>query len=132
MDDFDHDVPTCYVCSAILNTVGRCTSCDEVNAEYTKSLQEAKEKYPDACDRCLGCGSITESYDPSPSGVGLSTGYMYDTYECPSCVEKGNCPRCGGKVVVSDKESSDDDMMMCAACTWNNSDTATVLPASPW
>jgi len=48
------------------------------------------------CRSCLGRGEWRESYDPSPSGVGLSPGSMWDVGPC-GCIdhELPRCPRCG-------------------------------------
>ncbi len=51
--------------------------------------------WPNHCRDCGGYGQFAESYDPSPDGVSLGSGYMTDYEPCAACTEKGICPRCG-------------------------------------
>jgi len=74
-------------------------------AEYEKS-------YPNYCTHCQGWGGSWSKYDPSPSGISLSPGFMYEFDPCPKCVENSICPRCG-------KELYDADEVICKECGFN-------------
>lgn len=48
---------------------------------------------------CNGSGILYGTYDPSPAGVSLGSGYFVDEEPC-TCVQDGICPRCGGKELL--------------------------------
>jgi predicted RNA-binding Zn-ribbon protein involved in translation (DUF1610 family) len=58
-------------------------------------VKEYKLKWPNYCQTCNGWGGSTYTYDPSPKGVGLSSGYMIETEPCSDCIDAFICPRCG-------------------------------------
>ena len=71
-----------------------CDVCEVETAKYKTALAEFERQYPKYCRKCGGQGYIEYSYDPSPAGVSLSPGRMYDTEPCIECTERGVCPLC--------------------------------------
>lgn len=69
-----------------------------VHTDICKALQAERYQYaqrwPNYCHHCEGEGIRTYSFDPSPAGVSLSPGVMYDSDPCPKCLEESRCPRC--------------------------------------
>ena len=101
-------------------------------------------KWPNACRVCEGHGGDWSSYDPSPAGVSLSPGVMYDFDPCPVCIGSdwaertetdeegepytvmlGKCPRCAA-LMPNEGDAP------CPACGWNwgqgDDDTAPRVP----
>ncbi len=73
-----------------------CTpECKAAFQKYREATTAYNEQWPDACEKCKGAGKFGYSYDPSPAGVALSPGRMYEEEPCPNCAEKGICARCG-------------------------------------
>lgn len=72
--------------------------------------------YPKYCTHCHGEGGVASSYDPSPPGVGLSPGDMYDWEDCLFCLAKGICPRCGTENHESWRQEIEDKDAPCPAC----------------
>lgn len=101
--------------------MSECTCAAELDAAL-KRAEEWKAKWPNHCPECCGTGGDVSAYDPSPSGVALSPGYMYDFDPCEACME--TCPRCGQPM---DKEND----APCPSCGWNwgkNPDDASPPP----
>ena len=73
--------------------------CLEYMSKAENMIKEYMEKWPNHCKYCGGWGGSYSTYDPSPSGVSLGSGYMIDIDPCPECCEKGNCPRCGEHIL---------------------------------
>jgi ribosomal protein L37E len=87
-------------------------------------------KWPNACQHCEGHGGSVSAYDPSPAGVSLGAGYMYDFDACEHCVASdqgegtevidgeeytvlmGKCARCGARMPTEGEYA-------CPACGWN-------------
>jgi hypothetical protein len=69
-------------------------------------------RWPKFCRNCGGYGNHYSHYDPSPSGVGLSSGYMVDADPCQQCSDRGICPRCADDGF--DAETGDH----CEECGW--------------
>lgn len=55
-------------------------------------------------------------FDPSPSGVGLSLGYMTEFEECQDCLAQEICPRCGFNQVDIGEHWED---VVCENCEWD-------------
>lgn len=93
---------------------------------------EAVAKYPDACGDCGGVGLLISTYDPSPAGVSLGSGWVHDVDLCPNCLEDGKCPHCAQKTI---EEYEGDDgcyHYRCTACGWDEEkDVDPVLPPAP-
>lgn len=85
--------------------------CIEQNERINQQWKELKSKYPHLCCKCNGYGYLSYTYDPSPSGVGLSSGFMTDYESCPECLEVGKCPVCSSEII--------DDENKCSACGWD-------------
>lgn len=73
-----------------------------------------RARWPHHCRACEGRGGAGESYDPSPAGLSLGAGWLYDWYPCESCVEAGRCPRCAARTMADDG-----DCDTCFACGWD-------------
>lgn len=86
--------------------------CIERNKRWDKKVAEYEKKYPNHCEFCDGWGGKWSYYDPSPSGVGLSSGYMTDFDPCPDCLEQGLCPMC--KDVLMESNGVGD--LFCERC----------------
>lgn len=95
----------------IQHTVG----CLEREKLALAAREEYTGKWPNFCKKCRGWGGFASTYDPSPAGVSLSPGFMYDFDVCPACVEEGICPRCG-------EQSLDEEGNVCSSCGWTSDD----------
>lgn len=53
-----------------------------------------------SCERCDGYGVIVIKDDPGalPSECGLPSRELEFIEPCPACVERGQCPICGGLI----------------------------------
>jgi len=67
--------------------------------------------WPNYCRVCGGWGGTYSAYDPSPSGVSLSPGHMWEAEPCPECMDKFKCPRCAGQ--LEDKDFDNDTCPHC-------------------
>ena len=63
------------------------------------------------CKTCHGWGYTSYTFDPSPAGVSLGSGFMVETEPCSICSELGICPRCG-------KSTLDEEDGNCHSCGW--------------
>ena len=98
-----------------------CTDqCKAQQARWKIVTAEYETAWPSYCRKCDGQGGHGYYYDPSPAGVSLSSGQMFDYDPCPECVEKGICPRCGNQVWTEDDFGS--DLVTCSACGWKEED----------
>lgn len=82
------------------------------------------------CQECKSYGVLTDTYDPSPAGVGLSSGWMESEEPC-SCTsldndrEQPRCPRCGTDWEISYDGEGDPICLIteqgfpCPSCEWN-------------
>lgn len=68
-------------------------------------------KHPLACKNCKGAGFLWEAYDPSPLGISLSPGMMYDAEPCPKCFGQGICPWCGKHSLIERPASAPWEML---------------------
>lgn len=83
--------------------------CKALRVEYVSS-------WPYYCRKCKGEGGHWYNYDPSPTGVALSPGYMMDVDPCPLCCESLSvCPRCGEPL----PEQFWEDDSPCPHCGWD-------------
>ena len=100
---------------------------EDIHSEECKKYQAAREasraewagRWPRYCRTCEGWGGFASSYDPSPSGVALSSGSLPDWDECEACTAKGICGRCGAPNPV-DEETL--EVSPCSSCGWNTDD----------
>lgn len=82
--------------------------------DYCKEVTAAaiawEAKWPNACKSCDGRGGHgwTEMH-------GFSHGAGEQMYDICSCVEAGNCPRCGATAWSDDNEIE----TPCPTCGWN-------------
>jgi|SRR6266542_7053771 len=97
-------------------------ACKHAFDGYEQAKAEYERQWPNHCRECNGYGGFSSSYDPSPAGVGLASGWMQDFDTCSACVDEGRCPRCAGSV-------EDDASVPCARCGWT-ADTSGA-PAAP-
>lgn len=79
--------------------------------------QEWARKWPNHCQKCGGWGGFWSHYDPSPSGVGLSPGYMEQFDPCV-CWEEGHCPRCGEPCAMGSDHKDGKTIEVCE-CSWD-------------
>lgn len=96
--------------------------CEARFAAWSAERDAYDAAWPNHCPDCRGWGGQVFSYDPSPAGVALSPGVMWDFDPCPTCYETGRCPRC-------DKAGIDEDEAKCDACGWKEGDPGS--PESP-
>lgn len=86
--------------------------CIEQGIRRAIEITAWKEKWPSHCKSCGGWGGIGSTFDPSPAGVSLSPGVMYDWDPCEQCSNEGICGRCG--------EATDTfGDAPCQHCGWN-------------
>ncbi len=84
----------------------------------TQSNQEREAwatRWPAHCPGCEGRGEFSSSYDPSPAGVSLGSGFLQDAEPCVICTEQGLCPRCRKQVW----DPEDIPETPCPHCGWN-------------
>lgn len=76
-------------------------------------------RWPNHCRKCEGRGGIETQYDPSPPGISLSAGWMYELELCETCqcVDPARCPRCG--VDILDWQHFQEDETPCPYCGWD-------------
>lgn len=96
-----------YLLTSVSHT-SQCLYWQEASQREQKAFWST---YPHACPTCRGWGMISGTYDPSPSGVGLSSGSITDSDPCSVCVEEGICPLCG-------EQALDEEGNSCLACSW--------------
>jgi hypothetical protein len=102
--------------------------CQKYSAIHTFLTEYYKSWWPNYCRRCRGWGGLISYYDPSPSGVSLSSGRMQEIDLCPDCMDKRLCPRCGN-VNIGWLEG-EGDVWGCATCGWSFEDPGG-LPEPP-
>ena len=80
--------------------------------------------YPHHCTECDGIGVHISRFDPSASGVSLAHGGCFMEIEpCPSCLEKGYCPKCGESVDwLEYSDRFQEDHYLCSSCGWRDND----------
>jgi hypothetical protein len=71
--------------------------CSKALEGSTAAREAYRQQWPRHCTTCEGWGILSESYDPSPAGVSLGSGFMRSEEPCACCYENGICPRCGGE-----------------------------------
>lgn len=89
--------------------------CHTETCKQWRVIQEREEAafrhaHPMFCRACHGWGVWSGSFDPSPSGVSLSSGTMTDSGPCTVCVEEGICPWCMGPL--------NEEGTACLQCGW--------------
>ena len=87
--------------------------CKRLNKQARKQTIAYDNQYPNHCHTCNGYGGFWSRYDPSPSGVSLSSGSMEEFDVCPDCVKKGKCPRCGQVLVPKENGDIPDTCSHC-------------------
>jgi hypothetical protein len=102
----------------------RCTpECRAAFAEYSRQCREYEERWSDHCDTCHGAGGWMVAYDPSPAGVALSPGFMWEFEPCQDC--EGLCPRCA-------QPMDHNEDTPCPHCGWNwGKSEGDAMPESP-
>jgi len=88
--------------------------CLKAREQWSRESSEWAARWPDHCFQCGGWGGAKHQYDPSPAGVGLSPGWMWNWEACPSCTKQCRCGRCGAATV--EEEGA------CSKCGWNHDD----------
>lgn len=96
------------------------SECIQAQVDFDRASKAWQARWPRHCLQCGGWGGGGYSYDPSPAGVGLSPGQMWEWEPCPSCTGQGLCGRCTGAI----KDAS----LPCPHCGWNHDDGR---PATP-
>jgi hypothetical protein len=102
------------------------TDCVAAFAQYNTALAEYETAWPDACDACGGRGGLASSYDPSPAGVALSPGCMWDWEPCPACIDRGACPRCRQMAWPDGADNP------CPSCGWDSKAPGRPEPPECW
>lgn len=90
----------------------------ECIATDKKMEEEQKEwiaKWPNYCRNCKGWGGFMSHYDPSPSGVSLSSGYMEDFDTCIVCADNFLCSRC----MTKNPAWEEGNETPCINCGWD-------------
>jgi len=104
--------------------------CTEQCQQHVAAINAAREAYasqwPSHCQDCGGNGGTASSYDPSPHGVGLASGVIWDFDPCETCVEQYKCPRCGKR--LSEIASGGLSCLTMSGCKWNSDSPDTPLP----
>ena len=95
----------------------------------TKAYQEFiawKQNHPKYCKECNALGYTETTYDPSPAGVSLGSGYMVDREPCEYCLVKGICPVCGESALVLHESQFIDSIYTgpCSSCGWKEEDVS--------
>lgn len=86
--------------------------CASETAEEERAFTLWKRQWPNACDSCDGQGGFAfgdRHVDPD------------SWLDCPSCVDRGQCPRCAGPKAFTDPA--------CPQCGWTGRDPEDVAPA---
>lgn len=96
--------------------------CLHAQLQYAEAVKKFEVEHPNYCRHCGGWGYHSYPYDPSPAGVSLAPGVMYDADPCSYCVEKGICPQCG--------DTTNEDGDKCEHCGWTY-DNSQGLPEEP-
>ena len=98
----------------------------EAYERHKAELSAWQSKWPEACEECGGWGGQSYSYDPSPAGVSLAPGSMYefDPCEAPGCVSEGFCARCGKPTLSEIPGVFEEGQGPCKNCGWNYDDGA--------
>lgn len=97
--------------------------CISRRAAWALEVHEYIIRWPNYCRKCRGWGGHMDSYDPSPAGVSLSAGRMYEFEPCPDCMDAFRCPRCGRQALVENiddttVEIDDPEEARCLNCGW--------------
>ena len=71
------------------------------------------EKYPKACPICHGAGELSYEENLAPHASGEV--WMCGSTDLCTCVEDGECPRCGEKNTLPEGNTDSP----CTACGWN-------------
>lgn len=109
------------------------------HAMTTLTAEEYDKRYPGYCRACHGWGGDFYSYDPSPSGVGLSAGSIQMGDPCPHCVEQDRCPRCGAMSYANGWQRDESGRVWvdlfdygtpCIACGYKDGDKGRGLTAA--
>lgn len=93
-----------------------CSQCkvthdEECIRDFERGLPRAKayeQQWPHYCRQCDGWGG-------KPYGGSYWEPPDFD--DCPNCMEKGICPRCGGSIAT--EEDPDDIKEQCGHCGWD-------------
>lgn len=114
--------------TALLEQNGHTTECNAMSSAADLARAAWRARWPKACERCQGEGGKASTYDPSPSGVALSAGFLWDFDSCSECVEQGRCPLCSGPLPAFDE---DDEGPECLACGWSEHARGETPPREP-
>ena len=86
--------------------------CIKVQEDYKREKELFERVFPNYCRNCRGWGGFGYYYDPSPAGVSLGSGSMYDWEPCGHCIENALCPLCGKDIVEGEMH------WFCPSCGW--------------
>lgn len=120
-------------------------ACVLAYEHYQKELADWLAKWEATyCRECNARGEWTDTFDPSPAGVGLSAGWMEDGGPCASCTlcdaDHPNplCPRCMSPWSVIYDDNDDPICLLaaqelpCPRCGWNwGKNLDDTLPVEP-
>ncbi|MHA2046156.1 MAG: hypothetical protein ACW99G_15295 [Candidatus Thorarchaeota archaeon] len=101
-----------------MSTESHTGYCKKRKSRYYEKKAAFIHKWGDHCRTCGGQGGKYGQYDPSGYGVMLSPGAMVEFHECPDCLDKNICPRCGENIV----RRNDIDQTACLHCDWSEED----------
>jgi len=105
-----------------LEANGHSAGCNERTDAYERELERFETLYPHYCRPCGAVGGFYSTYDPSPAGVSLGSGYLTDFDPCSHCIEEGRCPRCAAQ------DSMDEENTRCEVCGWKCEDATCIAP----
>ena len=98
-------------------------ACAAAIARWHAAYKAYADQWPSFCRTCQGWGGHGSSFDPSPSGVGLSAGSFPDFDTCPDCVDQNVCPRCGATDQLAAEADFKPEDDKCNACGWTPKDS---------
>lgn len=106
-------------------------TCIEAFARHGLAMVTFAVKWPDYCRSCEGWGYFSHSYDPSPAGVSLGSGFMVEADPCDACTGADPHPFCARCHAVNDQWLEGEDSP-CTACGWNwGKNQGDTLPPEP-
>lgn len=68
--------------------------CDRMRKRWEEQVKAFEVRYPNYCCDCQGWGYFMWSFDPSPAGVALGSGWLTDAEPCESCEGRETDPVC--------------------------------------
>jgi len=90
----------------------------EAVALWEGEVRKYEKSYPGYCKKCLGWGGkLWIDHEGRPQRT-----------DCPCCVHKNHCPRCGEQLELVEKDTYADELI-CPDCGWGEESLG--LPEKP-